>query len=305
MKLFHKKFTKQILVLLAIFVISFDKDISLAQSVENNTQIETSNPILDNSLYKIENRDFLVELGDKENNNDDLVSFKAFPKKEIADGLFGRLSNWATARQKGISFELIKATDQSMVESEISALNQEFLQENDQSGVAAQVGRFFNGLVDQFWKNVDDLANIGRKTDDLIWEENDNTSTVINPILDKDISLEYQALKNGLKENILINGSEGEIFDSYLYKLDLDPGVILHRAQSDSPFGLPQGTYYFTDENNNYIAHFLPLVAFDSNVLKTENISMEILPVGARHGEPLRYAIVITVDKNWLIDTSL
>jgi hypothetical protein len=82
----------------------------------------------------------------------------------------------------------------------------------------------------------------------------------------------------------------------------------LHRAKSDSPFGLNEGTYYFTDENNNYIAHFLPLIAYDSNGLKTRNLSMDIAPtVQTLHATslPRQYIITIVVDKTWLTDSSL
>ena len=203
MKFFQKKCVNLGLLLAITLPILVGQGISLAQS-NTTDQIEESNPVFDNSYFKIDNRNFSVELGDKKTDNDNVVSFKAFPEKESGNGWLKQLSDSITKQQKGLSFELIKATDQSNIETEIDQLNLEYSRENDQTGVAAQVGNFFSGLMDQFWNNIDGIANIGRKTNDLIWEENDNTSTVVNPILDKDISLEYQALENGLKENILV-----------------------------------------------------------------------------------------------------
>ncbi len=304
MKFCHTKWVSLGLIVFSMSILMINQDFGHAQADDNlEIPIETSS-IFDDSYYKIEDSNFSVKIGDKNTQNDDQVSFQTYPQKEVGSGLIAKTVDWWSKKQLGINWQLIKATDSTQIQSEIDNYNQQLATENDQTGISATLNNWlkdFGSSIKNQWQNT---LNIGQKTDDLFLT--DNNKKIINPSEISDVSLEYETINNGLKENIIIEGSENQVFDSYLYELNLDSGVILHRAQNDQPFGLTAGTYYFTDENNNYLAHFLPLVAYDANGLETKNISMEILPAYGRVSNlSVQYFIAITVDKNWLTDPAI
>ncbi len=229
-----------------------------------------------NFSYSGENID--IEIGDKTTGQDQVVKFSTIADQK--HNLTGKIFNAIFGqKQYDIEFALVNVMDSTNVESVINS-----------------------GEIDP--SAVVNNRSYSQKNDKLI----------IKNVID-DIDVEISPLeKTGLKENIIVNGSKGAVYDSYLYELNLDEGMILHKVAPGSSIDLPVGTYYFTDEQNNYIAHFLPLIAHDSNGNETKNISMEILPVvraglapaqGDLEGSPLRYVITITIDKNWLSDPDL
>ena len=258
------------------FIISFGVVAVFSLIVKNalaDSDAFSSSSLFSNSYFSYQEKNFDIAVGDKDNNQKGEVTFSAISDKN--------LSTWEKLSEKilgptkyDINFSLQAAIDSRNLETELQQL-------------AAQENNNNSSLTS--------------------WE-NDQTLVVKNQLAD--IDLEFKPMSDvGLKENIVINGSQ-EVYDTYLYDLNIDQNVILHRAQDDQPFGLSTGTYYFTDQSNNYVAHFLPLLAYDSNGFETKNISMEILPAYApTYGQvsnlSLQYFIAITVDKNWLTDPAI
>nr|HPN67518.1 LamG domain-containing protein [bacterium] len=136
------------------------------------------------------------------------------------------------------------------------------------------------------------------------WQVSDQTATFKN--IDTDLDLQYEIVPGrGLKEELIINGTQA-VKNQYQFDLQIAKGSQIKQSQgNENDHGLPVGTYYITDQDDNYIAHFLPLLAYDSNGLQTKNIEMEIAPASMYEqvsNLSLQYIINITIDPTWLSD---
>ena len=143
-------------------------------------------------------------------------------------------------------------------------------------------------------------------------KEGDNPYTssqkphVLNTDVVDGIDIEYQILEGlGLKEDIIIKDldlytKECEdiancdlAFNEFVFNLKLDDGLILKRAWYTYK-GKNTETYYFTDERGNYIGHFLPSWAIDSNGVKTHHIDIKV------EEEKGNLKVKVVIDNDWL-----
>ena len=143
-------------------------------------------------------------------------------------------------------------------------------------------------------------------------KEGDNPYTssqkphVLNTDVVDGIDIEYQILEGlGLKEDIIIKDldlytKECEnitncdlAFNEFVFNLKLDDGLILKRAWYTYK-GKNTETYYFTDERGNYIGHFLPSWAIDSNGVKTHDIDIKV-----EEGKG-NLKVKVVIDNDWL-----
>ena len=143
-------------------------------------------------------------------------------------------------------------------------------------------------------------------------KEGDNPYTssqkphVLNTDVVDGIDIEYQILEGlGLKEDIIIKDldlytKECEdittcdlAFNEFVFNLKLDDGLILKRAWYTYK-GKNTETYYFTDEKGNYIGHFLPSWAIDSNGVKTHHIDIKV------EEEKGNLKVKVVIDNDWL-----
>ncbi|MFA7654756.1 MAG: LamG domain-containing protein, partial [Candidatus Dojkabacteria bacterium] len=143
-------------------------------------------------------------------------------------------------------------------------------------------------------------------------KEGDNPYTssqkphVLNTDVVDGIDIEYQILEGlGLKEDIIIKDldlytKECEdittcdlAFNEFVFNLKLDDGLILKRAWYTYK-GKNTETYYFTDERGNYIGHFLPSWAIDSNGVKTHDIDIKV------EEEKGNLKVKVVIDNDWL-----
>lgn len=235
-----------------------------------------STGLLDDSYFEHAGDGFAVEIGDKSTQDEQIVKFQAQPNID-------QKSTWAQITEfvsgppeYNLNFSLVDAVDSTNLDNYLKNY-----EPNPTDGL-------FDNLLSKFNQSNSILSGNNLNIKDAL----------------ENIDIKYTTLNNGVKEEIIVNGV-GSVYDSYIYELNLDPGIEIKTA-SNGEFNLPTGTYYFTDQSGNYIAHFLPLVAYDSNGNQTKNITMEIAPVyGQVSNLSLRYIITITVDPAWLTNPSL
>jgi len=155
-----------------------------------------------------------------------------------------------------------------------------------------------------------ELLEVGRLLGKNDSEQNISKETILNRDVWKGIDLEYQILEGiGVKEEIIVRSLEsymGSCSDSetdcevplneYIFDLQLDKGVELHQSLVSVGVNL-KGTYYFTDSDGNYLAHFLPSFAFDTAGVKTTAVD---LTIGETDTKGL-YKIHVVLDLNWLL----
>ncbi len=151
-----------------------------------------------------------------------------------------------------------------------------------------------------------ELTTSGRS----IGEEEETSAsrdTVVLKDIYKGVDIQYQVIKGkGLKEEIVLNElpeyqkeCNGEICslpaNRFLFKLDLDEGLELHKSLSANG-EYPAGTYYITNSKGEYVAHFLPEFAIDSLGYKTSNVVSNILK-----SDSSEYVYEIILDPEWLL----
>jgi len=131
--------------------------------------------------------------------------------------------------------------------------------------------------------------------------------TVISESIYKGVDIEYQVIKGkGLKEEIILNEipeyetecSTGKCslpVNRFLFKLKLDEGLEFKRSVEGNE-QYPSGTYYITDIDNNYFAHFLPEFAVDSVGNKTSSVETNI-----SESEEGIYMFEVILDSEWLL----
>ena len=143
-------------------------------------------------------------------------------------------------------------------------------------------------------------------------EEPISKKSVLNKNVVDGVDIEYQILEGlGLKEEIIIRDLEEYTkecveedltecrlpLNEFLFDLKLDDGLNLRKGWFTLK-GVSTETYYFEDEQGNYVAHFLPNWAVDSAGDKTYDVILEVEEVGA--GD---YRARVIVDINWLFNS--
>jgi hypothetical protein len=164
-------------------------------------------------------------------------------------------------------------------------------------------------------KNIlsETLRNLGKQleSNDIYTEtevrEDISKPTVINKDVYPGVDIQYQILEGyGLKEDIVIKDmdeytSPCEIsqeckipLNEFVFDLVLDEGVefksskTLH-SQEEKP------TYYLTNENGSYLAHFLPTFAVDDTGTRSNNVDMKVEKISERN-----YKVHVVLDPTWL-----
>jgi hypothetical protein len=139
-------------------------------------------------------------------------------------------------------------------------------------------------------------------------EEAVSKKSVLNKNVADGVDIEYQILEGlGLKEEIVIRNLDeytkgcGEDLmgcklplNEFNFDLKLDEGLELRKGWLTLKGGSTQ-TYYFTDKDGNYVAHFLPNWAIDSAGEKTYDVPMQVEDAGGGN-----YRIKVIVDIEWL-----
>jgi hypothetical protein len=157
-----------------------------------------------------------------------------------------------------------------------------------------------------------ELLQVGRILGEEDNEQNISKETILNKDVWKGVDLEYQILEGiGVKEEIIIRSlesymdtcSDGETdceipLNEFIFDLQLDKGVELHQSLV-SIRDNPVGTYYFTDSQGNYLAHFLPCYAFDEGGSKTNNVDFTVEETDTKG----LYKVHVVLDMEWMLDT--
>jgi hypothetical protein len=246
-------------------------------------------------LFENHNPTFNVAFGSKEDIDKSYVRFEAktsdnpFEQKEQS---FWDNVTQIFSQKKGIEFGL----------SEIR-----FSETNSEIGkkITEQIGSAIEQMeIDDVITDTE-VIEVGR----LLGEDTDvhSKKTVINKDVYPGIDLEYQILEDlGVKEEIVIRnideytsncGTDAECLlplNEFVFDLKLDDGLQLKQSMAVIRNKV-ENTYYITDENDNYIAHFLPTFAVDEAGSKTSGVSFDVSNV-----EDNNYEMTIILDPDWL-----
>lgn len=244
---------------------------------QNNILFKNQNPDFEVNFVKEEENTYIHFQASKSNNNPfEEKSSTVLEKVEETLGL-NRVEKGIKLSLKGISFD---ETVREILESKNHSIT----------------------LPEQESKAYDfELTEQGRDISNEN-EENISKQTVISKDISEGIDIEYQIIKGkGLKEEIVLKElpsytsecSKGECLlpaNIFYFNLELDEGLKLKRSIED-------GTYYFTDSNNNYYAHFLPEYAKDALGNKTTKVYVEINETDTKN----IFEISVTLDAQWLL----
>jgi len=252
-------------------------------------------PVWKKSVYQYQDNTIKVDFGDKTenqtkpiptnnpsavNNNQTKVVYQA-PVWANYDGtILKTISNWfdkiTNQNIKSIEFSLVGAYD-SAKETGPATYDKAY----QPSSFWDELKNFFTLIYQNNPKNLE------------IAQEN-GQDIVVNKSVLEGINVQYQILPNrGIKEEIEVTNNN-YLKDNFVFKLVMEDGVKYQR-NSDYLVDAPADVYYFTDSAGNYIAHFIPLVAYDMKGNKTENVSMSIKPIDSQ-----THQITVTVDHAWL-----
>lgn len=163
-----------------------------------------------------------------------------------------------------------------------------------------------------------EYAELGRNFEliqsgeDIYDDEAESVSkdTIVSKDIYKGVDVEYQVVDGkGLKEEIVLKDlqeyssecSEGKCrlpVNRYVFKITLDQGLELRKSVTGTE-EFPAGTYYITDSEGNYFAHFLPEYAKDAVGNKTSNVYVSIAPTEKER----EYKYELIVDAEWLLSS--
>lgn len=217
--------------------------------------------LLDASYFEYSGPEFAVEIGDKGLQDEKIVKFQAEPVKP--ESTISAITKFLGLNQSlNFNINLINVYDDDLTTT-----------------ATIPDANWLNSLINRFdAPNQSEIVGQSLKIQNSIGQ----------------IDIKYSPLDNGLKEEIIIAGDQ-EVYNNYQYLIKTDSGVILNTASADNPYNLASGTIYFTDAAGNYLAHFLPLTAYDSIGGQTTNINLSYELI-----EPDTYLLTVTVDKDWL-----
>jgi hypothetical protein len=157
------------------------------------------------------------------------------------------------------------------------------------------------------------VQNLGKQLEsndiytDTEVREDGSKPTVVNRDIYPGVDIEYQILEGyGLKEDIVIKDIEEYTsscgisqeckipLNEFVFDLVLDEGVELKSSKTLHSKG-EEPTYYFTNQNGSYLAHFLPTFAVDDTGTKTNSVDMKVEKVSERN-----YKVHVVLDPSWL-----
>ncbi|RLC96326.1 MAG: hypothetical protein DRI46_13935, partial [Chloroflexi bacterium] len=252
--------------------------------IEDNTPIEiTESEPWEDSIYEYQDETISVDFGDKNNENENKVALHIQPDTSQDDEIFSQISDWidgiTNPDLKQIEFALVSSYD-SRYESE------------------PEINLPFSDFESSFWNQIKHLFTriSNSNSQNILLASENGQDIIINQNVLKNINVKYQILPNkGIKEEIVIIDNR-DAQDAFIFTLKLQNGISYHK-NTNHVIDQPDDTYYFTDSNDNYLAHFLPLIATDQIGSRTENISMQITPLSYSTNEHL---IKLYVDPEWL-----
>ncbi|KUK77512.1 MAG: hypothetical protein XD93_0281 [candidate division WS6 bacterium 34_10] len=251
-----------------------------------------------NNGYLFENRNpkFNVGFGNKDDPKKQYVRFEA----NLADNPFEEKeeSFWNSFTK---SFKSKKGFEFGLSEIRFSET-----ESNTGKKLVEQLGTAIEQMeLDSISTNTE-VIEVGRVLGE---EDSDNISkkTVINKDVYPGIDVEYQILEGlGVKEEIVIRnideytsqcGADRECLlplNEFVFDLKLDEGVELKESMV-SLRGKTENKYYLTDDEGNYIAHFLPTFAVDGVGAKTTDVDLDITQV---EGNDYKVRVILNLD--WL-----
>lgn len=267
-----------------------------------NSDISADNAV--EGKYASVNPDFRVEFGDKNGENDAQIRFVATSTSKNPFENDSEKTLWQKVKSL---FVRNKPAGVTMVlsKSEVKGVS---------NNISEAVGVDPSDMEREYIPTSSvELTTLGRS---ISTGEDDSVDTVITKDVADGVDVEYQILEGlGLKEEIVLrwrdefdrscyeNVSEDQNVsdicavpvNTYTFNLELDEGVKLKRS-SHSYNGSPRGKYYFTDKDDNYLAHFLPSFAVDENGASTTAVRLS-----ANRVSEYKYQITVSLDYDWLL----
>ncbi|MFZ5391911.1 MAG: LamG-like jellyroll fold domain-containing protein [Patescibacteria group bacterium] len=233
-----------------------------------------------NFNYQYQDENFVASVGDKLTDTPDTITLQV-KNPEPGESWWEK---WQTEDYKTMTLTLLDGeqitndpTDQSMSDAEDKA--QEL--EEQRSSLLNKVGS---------WIDLDPSSELYKTDDDQLMNQN---------VID-DVDSEYTIWPDyGIKENLIVKGTNGQATNTFYYQLKLDEGIEYFSTDDGNPFNLPENTYYFVDQKGNYLAHFLPILVYDSNHNLTNQVNLEINPTS----DEQILMVKVQVDYAWMIDS--
>lgn len=244
-----------------------------------------------NILFRNENPDFKVDfVSDEEQSyirfETKGSNYNPFEERKLTVGESIEESLGIAGLRKGIKLSLKGVSYDETMREKVS-----------QAGLALPSGEQEKGTYEF------ELTEVGRSIGSEE-EETVSKKTVISKDIVEGIDIEYQIISGkGLKEEIVLNelpmyseDCKKEICklpaNEFYFDLELDKGLKLNR-------NVTEGTYFFTDSNGTYYAHFLPEYAKDALGNKTNEVEVRIEETVNEN----MYVIVVTLDSEWLLSS--
>ena len=234
-----------------------------------------------NFNYQYQAENFIASVGDKLTDTPDTITLQV--KNPEPGGSWWE--KWQTEDYKTMTLTLLDGeqitndpTDQSM--SGAADMAQEL--EEQRSSLLNKVGN---------WIDIDPSSKLYKTDDDQLMNQN---------VID-DVDSEYTIWPDyGIKENLIVKGTNGQATNTFYYQLKLDEGIEYFSTKDSNPFNLPDNTYYFVDQQDNYLAHFLPILVYDSNHNLTSQVELQINPTDNKQ----ILMVKVQVDYAWMIDSA-
>ncbi len=246
------------------------------------------------------NPTFNVDFGKRDDPDTQWVRFEAKsssknPFEEKKENIFTKISNWVKPKKEyGIEMSL-KGVNLSETEK---------LEISDSSDVVKSVAEIIG--TDDI-KTSTELVESGRVIGEYT-EQPVSKKTVVNKNVANGVDIEYQILEGlGLKEEIVIRDLEDYTKDcgedllgcklplnEFIFDIKLDEGLNLRKGWFTIE-GKSTETYYFENDEGNYVAHFLPSWAIDNAGNKTYDVILDV-----ENEDGGNYRATVIADINWL-----
>lgn len=283
-------------VILSIILVLFICSISIAIAYllpKPNDSIYPSNGAF---LFESNNPQFKVGFGRRESSD----QYVRFETKASINNPFEKSNQTLIQKVKEKLAVKKKGFDMSLSGVKI----------NDDENTLSQTLRDLGGQLESDEISTEtEVIEVGR----IIGQETTegvSKPTAINRDVYPGVDIEYQILEGyGLKEDIVIRDMEEYTsvcgisqeckipLNEFIFDIVLDEGVQLKSSKTlHSKEEKP--TYYLTNQNGSYLAHFLPTFAVDAAGTKTNDVDMKVEKVSERN-----YKVHIIVDPSWLFDS--
>ncbi len=231
--------------------------------------------------YQYQEDEFIATIGDKLTDTPDTITLQV-KNPEPGESWWEKIQtdNYKTLTLTLLDGEEItnSPTDQPMTKSE---------------NIASDLEEQRNSLLNKIGSLVD-----GNEINGLFKTDDDQLKNI--DAID-DVDSEYTIWPDyGVKENLIVKGTNGQATNTFYYQLKLDEGIEYFSTKDSNPFNLPDNTYYFVDQQGNYLAHFLPILVYDSNHNLTSQVELQISPTDNKQ----ILMVKVQVDYAWMIDSA-